>query len=272
MQHTIFNVFRSILQTAHWLSLDVVLGAISLHLAFSKLPLGTPISWTTTTNLLALSVWAIYLLDRLLDNRKPEENQTKRHEFHLTYQFNLSLLLLLIVIVCSLLLFIIPIEVLYFGLTILLGVCVYFFFVHSYLTNKRILFWVKTWGIAVIYPIAVVGSTFISQSSINLSSWILAALVALICLQNLLLFAYFEQDPSPKREKTIRYIAVFALFIWIFLFYGSVTYTSFLAGILVGISITYSIIPLLYKRLIQRENYRWVIDSLFIMSLLSLIF
>lgn len=272
MRYKVFNLFKSIFQTAHWLSLDVVLGAISLHLAFSKLPLGSPAIWTTQTSLLALAVWAIYLLDRLLDNRRPEENQTKRHAFHLKYQFNLSLLFLLIVIICSFLVFTLPTAIFHFGLFVLLSVAMYFGLVHVYLKNKKIIFWVKTWGIAIIYPLAVVGSIFVQQSSINLSSWLAALFVGLISLQNLLLFAHFENGQPSKHGKTIRYIAILLLFTWIFLFYGAQTYPSFLTGILVGISIIYSLIPLFYNQLIKNENYRWVIDSLLITSILSLIF
>jgi uncharacterized membrane protein YuzA (DUF378 family) len=153
-----------------------------------------------------------------------------------------------------------------------LGVAIYFGLVHVYLKNKKVIFGVKTWGITIIYPLAVVGSTFIHQTSINVSSWILAFFVILICLQNLLLFSFFENEKTAKQAKTIRYIGVFNLFIWIFLFYGTQTYTSFLAAILVGISVVYTLIPLFYKHLKKNENYRWVIDSLFIISLLSLIF
>lgn len=273
MRYKVFNLLKSIFQSAHWLSLDVVLGAISLHLAFSKLPLGSPAVWTTQTSLLALSVWAIYLLDRLLDNRKPEENQTKRHLFHLKYQFNLSLLFLLIVSICLFLVFTLSTHILYFGICVLLSVAVYFGLVHAYITNNRkSLFWVKTIGISVIYPLAVVGNIFVQQSSINLSSWLAALFVGFISFQNLLLFAYFENGQPSSYGKIIRYIAILLLFTWIFLFYGAQTYPSFLTGILAGISVIYSIIPIFYNQLIKNENYRWIIDSLLITSILSLIF
>ncbi|MFN3783649.1 MAG: hypothetical protein ACK4R6_07005 [Spirosomataceae bacterium] len=272
MQYKDFDWLKSVFQTAHWLSLDVVLGAISLHLAFSKLPLGSPAVWTTQTSLLALSVWAIYLLDRLLDNRKPEENQTKRHIFHLRYQFNLSLLFLLIVSICLFLVFTLPAQILYFGICMLLSVAVYFGLVHAYITHKKSLFWVKTIGISVIYPFAVVGSIFVQQSSINLSSWLAALFVGFISFQNLLLFAYFENEQASGFGKIIRYITFLLVFTWIFLFYGAQTYPSFLTGILAGISVIYSLLPVFYKQLIKNENYRWIIDSLLITSILSLIF
>lgn len=272
MRYIVFNFLKSIFQTAHWLSLDVVLGAISLHLAFSNLPVGKSVTWNTTTSLLALSVWAIYLLDRLLDNRKPEENQTKRHLFHLKYQFNLSLLFLLILCICFFLVFTLSTPILHFGICISFSVAIYFGLVHAYLTNKKSIFWVKTIGISVIYPLAVVGSIFVQQSSINLSSWLAALFVGFISFQNLLLFAYFENGQPSGYGKVIRYIAILLLFTWIFLFYGAQTYPSFLTGILAGISVIYSLLPVFYKQLIKNENYRWIVDSLLITSILSLIF
>ena len=65
----------------HWLSLDVVAGALISHVAANRLPGGnTPLNvWVTV--ILGLVVLGIYTLDHLLDNRNPEQPRTQRHAF-----------------------------------------------------------------------------------------------------------------------------------------------------------------------------------------------
>src|SRR5690606_13105385 len=65
----------------HWLSLDVVAGAVVSHIAANRMPTGrTPLNiWVTI--ILGLVVLGIYTLDHLLDNQKPEQPRTQRHGF-----------------------------------------------------------------------------------------------------------------------------------------------------------------------------------------------
>ena len=65
----------------HWLSLDVVAGAVVSHIAANRMPTGrTPLNiWVTI--ILGLVVLGIYTLDHLLDNQKPEQPRTQRHSF-----------------------------------------------------------------------------------------------------------------------------------------------------------------------------------------------
>ena len=65
----------------HWLSLDVVAGAVLSQLAANRMPTGkTPLNaWVAI--ILGLVVLGIYTLDHLLDNRKPEQPRTQRHAF-----------------------------------------------------------------------------------------------------------------------------------------------------------------------------------------------
>ena len=68
--HTTAFIIGYYLKRAHWLSLDVVAGAMLTHTIAQRLPDGHgKVSWASTL-LVGISVFAIYVIDRLLDNLK----------------------------------------------------------------------------------------------------------------------------------------------------------------------------------------------------------
>jgi 4-hydroxybenzoate polyprenyltransferase len=236
--------------------------------AFYKLPTGNEnIDWKVV-GLLSIITWAIYVFDRLLDNQKELNLESERHLYHEKYKFNFifGLIGLLLIIICML--FFQEPEIIRFG--IFLGLFLLLYFVLTYYFKKFSFF--KEIFMPILYVSAVVGVSFASKSSINLSQWILGFIFLLVCLQNILLISYLEyhkndqsvnicQKINPlKIRKVIIYAGSINLFLVIFFFSDSFLYTQKLAWTLAFISSMYAITPIFKDKLLKSNNYRIWLD------------
>lgn len=234
---------NSFLQTLYrWfqlLNLDVVLGAVGWHIAFLRFPEGQTPTWHLSTLVLSLSLWSIYVLDRLLDVYQGERD-TPRHQFHLKYQFNLSLGILAALCVAASAVFFLPLSVIWLGTSLFIAMVFYFLGIHRWKKRRTIL---KQWAIPLIYGVAVAGTAWAQVPVITLSMWIIGGQWLLVLYQNMRLFYYFENTPTAAPPRWNRWIGTAQLFTWILLFGGTLSYGAGISFLITCVSLAYAAMP-----------------------------
>lgn len=187
--HTIPYRFRP--SHVHWLSLDVVAGAILSHVAANRLPAGkTPLN-TWVTVILGLVVLGIYTLDHLLDNQKPEQPRTQRHAFIREKEAIIWRITLGSLGLAALLSWLIPRQLWEFGMGMVVLVALYLWGV-SRMPMKSHQQALKEPITSLIYAAGVWGSTWFLGESISWESVVLGIVFYLLTVQSLLLFSHFE--------------------------------------------------------------------------------
>lgn len=263
---------KSLFKYFYLSSLNVVFATAVCSIAFFKLPEGSNFTDYKSIAQLVMACWAIYILDRLLDNIKDENISTERHIFHQKHQYILQIIFVALIVLSGILIFFQPKEITYFGL-IISGLVVFYFFVVSRKWPMS-----KEWFMPLIYTSAVVGVPFTLSSSLNLSSWLLGFMMFLVVIQNSLSFSYFEFSENPNLQnicqkikphqirKIINYTASLNLFIAIYFFGSELYYPNKLSFVFASISIITSLLVLNEKKF--QQNYRWIIDGLLFLPLL----
>lgn len=253
-------------------NLNVVVATIVCFIAFYKLPNNQPFLDYASVAQLGLTCWAIYVLDRLRDNITSSEIVTERHKFHFEYQFILQILLVASLIVSVVITFFQPAILNIYGAVLVVVVGIYVYFISPRFPFSKEIF------MPVIYCSAVVGVPFLMNSSISLSSWILAFMFFGVIVQNAFSFSYFEYSDDNNStnickkiglnntRRVINYIASINVFIVIFFFANQLYFANLLSFIIVGISFLTSLIVANHEKF--KNNYRWMIDGLLFLPLI----
>ncbi|TDB68172.1 UbiA prenyltransferase family protein [Arundinibacter roseus] len=189
----------------HWLSLDIVAGAVVSHLAASRLPDDqTPVNYLVII-LLGLVVLGIYTLDHLLDNQRPSPPRTQRHSFIRLHQALIWRLTAGAIGLAALLVWFTPRELWFFGFGMLIFVAFYLWLV-SRIPEKSNRQAVKEPITSLIYAGGVWGSTWFLGRDVSWESMVLGLVFFMLTFQSLLLFSHFE---------ALRYREVFNLARWL---------------------------------------------------------
>jgi predicted membrane protein len=101
------------------------------NIMFWKLPSGYEQISKPSVIILGITVWLIYVLDRLLDNQKGALIFTERHLFHQSNQRILWLSVMICTCICAGLLFFIPFDIIKFGFAIALITGLYLLIVNK---------------------------------------------------------------------------------------------------------------------------------------------
>jgi hypothetical protein len=270
-----------ILKIAHLLSLDVVLGAVCCDIMFWKLSVSDVQIPIPVVSILGFSVWIVYILDRILDNQKPENSSTERHLFHQKYTNYLWILIGIFTSICFGLLFFIPFNIILFGILILSLTGIYLF-VISKIQNINPLQILKEPITAIVYTSGVFGTTILQNYSVlNLG---IGFIFLIIVFQNLLLFSLSEikQNPSVYNlasrwgisfsNKFIFFLSVAVLLLGVlFLNTSPNQYHSKVIICEILMSLILLIINQLELFFLINERYRWVGDGIFLLPLLIII-
>jgi hypothetical protein len=159
----------------------------------------TPIHWATPL-VLALVVFIIYTIDRLLDIRKPSGPTTARHQFHRHYAPLLWRVVMAAAALAFILTFFLPGSVVKFGL-VLGGICAAYIGAVFRLPARHPALLLKEPLVAILYSAGVWGSVWVQRprvSGIEIAEFLMFLGIA---FQNLLLFAIMEKcEQSGKRE------------------------------------------------------------------------
>lgn len=274
-----FYSIKRLLQRFHYLSLDVVAGAVISHIMVARLPDGhQPVSWATTV-LLAICVFVIYAADRLYDVRKSLQNQgqlTIRHRFHADNQAILLRVLVGLAAISVVLLFWLPRSVLWFGAGLALVSGAYVWGVSRLSGSNVRLAW-KEPAVTLVYTIGVWGSSWAQKPTLGWSEIGLGILFLLIVFQNLLLFSVMEAYELPdtsyslatfwgfdRSDVVLRTLTVVITVLALVIFFMADDRFAQRAAIIQGMmsAVLYTI-QRYPNRFLTNERYRWIGDGVF---------
>ena len=265
----------------HLLSFDVVLGAIVCNIMFWKLNKPLPKHYFLVVVILGFSVWIIYILDRLLDNRKVDNHPTERHIFHQQNALVLWYFIGLLMLICSILVFYLPANIIIFGIIITLFTGIYLLIV-SKISSKNNLQHYKEPITSIVYVSAVFGTTILHNPLVY--SLIVGIIFLLIVFQNLLLFSLLEFKKNTnshnlaehfgikKSNKIVILITLLIIISGYYLIHFSTSnYQNRVVIIEIFMSIFLLIINIFDNFFLVNDRYRWVGDSIFLLPLLIIL-
>ncbi|GAB3254567.1 hypothetical protein GCM10027347_15100 [Larkinella harenae] len=276
---TFIKSITKFLKTAHYLSLDVVVGAVISHILVARLPDGhRPVDWATTV-LLGICVFVIYAADRLYDARKnlnARMQLTARHRFHAENRRVLILTLMGLVAVCAILLFWLPRSVIWFGTALGLISGVYVWVVSRLPASNRKLIW-KEPAVTLVYTVGVWGSSWAQKPTIGWSEIGLGVLFLLIVFQNLLLFSVMEAYEFPdssfslattwgfdRSDVVLRTLTMVVTVLSLVIFFLAddrfAQRTAVIEGAMSAVLYAIQRYP---NRFLTNERYRWIGDGVF---------
>lgn len=179
-----------------------MVGAVFSNRMAARLSDVDPVHWATPV-VLALVVFMIYTVDRLLDVRKYSSNPasqplTARHQFH---QSHASLLWYVVAGAAGLafiLTFFLPGSVVRFGL-VLGGICIAYVGAVFRLPAGHPALLLKEPLVALLYAAGIWGSVWVQRPSVSAAEVVQGLMFAGIAFQNLLLFAVMEQLETPDQ-------------------------------------------------------------------------
>jgi len=189
-------------RTLSYLNLDVVAGAVICSCFAGKvLKVTEPTAVYNTC--LALSIWLVYTIDRLIDITRKERTQlSRRHQFHKEYKRILWPLVIIVFLLNSWLAVTqLPYTMLVFGLLVVSGVAAYLIAVNMLPAGTGKWFQ-KEPLIALVYTTGVWGSKLWLVPAIFFSAFMVIVVpFFLLALMNLLVFSYFETDTDKENNQ-----------------------------------------------------------------------
>ena len=276
------------LRNVYYLSFPVVVGAVLSNRMAARLSDVEPVHWATPI-VLALVVFIIYTVDRLLDIRKYSSDAasqplTARHQFHRAHAPILWQVVIGAAVVAVVLTFFLPGSVIKFGI-VLGGVCTAYVGAVFRLPDHHPALLLKEPLVAVLYAAGIWGSIWVQRPSVS-SIEIAEGLVFVgVAFQNLLLFAVMEQLETSGQPMfsvatewgTDRCNAILRWLTFIIILTGLILcfltpdrFAQRSALILVLMSLTLYGIQRYPNYFLKNERYRWLGDGVFWMPMLVL--
>lgn len=228
--------------------------------------------------ILGFSVWTIYILDRLLDNKKPNQIVTERHLFHQKYHKTLWIFIGVSIIFCFILLFYLPQKILILGIITSSITAIYLYLISQFSSDNTFQHY-KEPITSIVYTMGVFSTTILNNFSVvNL---FIGLLFLLITFQNLLLFSLSEFKKSPNchnlasywgTKKSHKIIILLSTVVMSISFYwintNEPTYFSKVFFIEILMSFILLIISQFNDIFLINDRYRWVGDGIFLLPLL----
>lgn len=260
------------------LSLDVVFGAMICNIMFWKISFSNAQMPIPVVLILGFSVWIIYILDRLLDNKKPNQIATERHHFHQKYRIFLWVCIGVSMLFCFILLLYIPSKILILGIITTLITGIYLYLTSQFSSENNFQHY-KESITAAVYTMGVFTTTILNNFSvINL---FIGLLFLLITFQNLLLFSLSEFKKNPDCHNLASYwgtknsrkiiIIITSIVILIGVYWikaNRLTYLGQVFFVEILMSFILLIISLFNNTFLINDRYRWVGDGIFLLPLL----
>lgn len=258
--------------------MDVVFGAVICNIMFWKLPSGHEQISKSSVIILGITVWLIYVLDRLLDNQKGYLIFTERHLFHRSNQRILWFCVMIFTFICVGLLFFIPFSIIKFGIVIALITGFYLLIVNQ-VSSENAFQHYKEPLTSFVYTAAVCGTA--SLHHFDFVTVFLGFIFILITFQNLLLFSFFELENFPETNNLVKFLGkksskyiIFGIFFAIIIL-GSFSFVILdnsyqYSVLLVEILMSFSLILIMYFQnfTLSYDRFRWLGDGIFLLPLL----
>lgn len=200
-------------KTIHFLSLDVVIGACLFQCLLTSIFLDHQIPPPAVTISLAIVVWTVYLLDRLIDIQKPVI-KSPIHDFHLRYTLYIKWIIGFNLIFLFFLIKYLPNYLIKGGVAI--GFIILIYWVLLILRFFERIKYVKELATACIYTAGI--SLYIAMNIKEFSFLSFALLVILFFLlvfQNLILFTLISAGESSENN-LLCYFEISIMAYWIF--------------------------------------------------------
>jgi len=258
-----------------------VLGAVVCNIMFWKLNKKNPEHLCSVTVVLGLSVWIIYILDRLLDNKKLNIHLTERHIFHQEYAKFLWYLIVILSLICFILVFSLPINIIIFGILIALITGIYLLIIST-ISSKNSFQYFKEPITALVYTAVVFGTTILNNPTVN--SLIIGIIFLLIVFQNLLLFSLLEFKNNAYSYNLVVYIgikksnffigmialinSILGLFL---IYYSMIAYETSVILFEIAMSLLLLMINQFDYFFMINDRYRWVGDGIFLLPLVIIL-
>ena len=267
------------LKTLHYLSLDVVLGAVASSWMFWKIPDGNGVVNLPSILILGICTWIIYILDRLLDNLKSEPEDT-RHQFHFQHQYYLQVGIIILFLIAAILAFFLPKNVIYFGIALSVLILIYFYILRKKSKSANYQYFKEIFTSA-IYSICVVGSAFSTKSNLDWHAYLAGFIFFLLVHQSILIFSFYESQAYPATKNLAKklgktnctYLILGVLAFSIISIFS--TDNLFLQEVFLIESLMAFCSVLIYffqAKLAKNENYRWLGEMVFWLPLLLIFF
>ena len=274
-----FEKKNSYLKTLHYLSFDVVLGAVASSWMFWKIPDGNGVINLPSILILGICTWIIYIFDRLLDNLKSEPEDA-RHKFHYRHQYYLQVGIFILFFIAAIIAFFLPRNIIYFGILLSILILIYFYFLQK--KSKLAYFqYFKEIFTSAIYSICVVGSAFSTKPNLNWEAYLAGFIFFLLVHQSILIFSFYESQAYPKTKNLAKK-------------FGKTNCTHLILGVLALTAIAnfltdnfflqkvffieslmafFSVLIYFYqKKLAKNENYRWLGELVFWLPMILIFF
>ncbi len=266
---------NNFLKTLHYLSLDVVVGAVASSWMFWKIPDGNGMANLPSMLILGICTWIIYILDRLLDNLKSEPEDA-RHQFHFRHQYYLQIGIIILFLIAAILVFFLPRNVIYFGITLSLVLLTYFYILQNKSKSANYQYFKEIFTSA-IYSLCVVGSAFSTKPTLDWQAYLSGFIFFLLVHQSILIFSFYESQAYPETKNlakklgktncTYLILGVFVLTI----IAHFLTSNLFLQKVFLVESLMAFCSVLIYffeAKLTKNERYRWLGEMVFWLPLL----
>lgn len=266
------------LKTLHYLSLDVVLGAVASSWMFWKIPDGNGVVNLPSILILGICTWIIYILDRLLDNLKSEPEDA-RHQFHFQHQYYLQVGIIILFFIAAILAFLLPRNVIYLGIVLSVLILIYFYILQKKSKSANYQYFKEIFTSA-IYSLCVVGSAFSTKINLDWQAYLAAFIFFLLVHQSILIFSFYESQVYPATKNLAKKL-------------GKTNCTYLILGVLAisAISIFFTdnlflqkvffvetlmafcsvLIYFFQTKLAKSENYRWLGEMVFWLPLMLLL-
>lgn len=186
----------SFIRTAYYLSFPVVMGAVLSNRMAARLSDVLPVHGATPV-VLALAVFIIYTVDRLLDVRRPDRPFTPRHRFHHRHAPLLWRVVAGVVALALLLTFFLPGSVIRFGL-MLGGICAAYVGAVFRLPARHPALLLKEPLVALLFSAGIWGSVWVQRPTVSGIEIAEALLFVGVAFQNLILFDVMEHRELPR--------------------------------------------------------------------------
>ncbi len=270
---------NNFLKTLHYLSLDVVVGAVASSWLFWKMPDGITKPDVPSLLILGICTWIIYILDRLLDNIKSEP-QDARHEFHFQHQYYLQITIIVLLFVAFTLVFFLPKNVIYFGIGLSFFLVIYFIILKKF-SQKSNYQYFKEIFTAILYSVSIIGSAFSTKQDLGLIDYLVGFNFFLLVHQSILIFSFYEAKLFPetknlankfgKRNCTYSIVGICA-FILLSSFFEASIFTKKVFLVETLMSICSVLIYFSQTKLAKNEHYRWLGEMVFWLPILLIFF
>lgn len=263
------------------LSFDVVLGAIVCNIMFWKLNKIPPEHSFLVVVILGLSVWIVYVLDRLLDIQKTDDRPTERHTFHQENAKIFWYFIGFLTLISTFLVFFLPRDVIIFGIILSLFTGIYLI-VISQISSENNFQYIKEPITSFVYTSGVFGTTILHDLALN--SVLIGVLFLVIVFQNLLLFSLMEFKKTKNSCNLVAYLGIKKSNIFIIIIvlinaiggffiihYSTSAYEISVVLIEIAMSFILLIINQFDHFFMINDRYRWVGDSIFLLPLLIIL-